>query len=155
MKDNTTPLNEIPVNYYRDHLMQLLNTIHQRYADLLINTERQFIANWQQASEPAQRLLVRLYLRKGPLFFTEKLSYIEVPYILAALAELETLELIEYDPIVYGFELIQVLPVQQSRLLFEADVAKPKKHRMGGGRGACHTIALRSHAHVSITVFRQ
>lgn len=108
-------------NYYLDYFLSMIDVVFERYSDILHDEDRYFIEQVRAASQPAIRLLVRLYMRKGPNFLVAKLKYMEIPSISDAIEELETLELIESNPQVFAHELIDLLPVATSRQLFSDD----------------------------------
>ncbi|MFZ2957732.1 MAG: hypothetical protein WA705_12665, partial [Candidatus Ozemobacteraceae bacterium] len=70
---------ELPTGYYLDHFRTLLDTVEDRYGDLLCPEERAFLEKFRDLSLPAQRLYVRLISRKGPVFRSDRLSYPEIP----------------------------------------------------------------------------
>ena len=80
--------NDLPVGYYRDNFQFLLDFVLARYADLLSPAEQAYASGFGQLSLPAQRLYVRLALRKGPVFRSDKIAYAEIPACAAAAAEL-------------------------------------------------------------------
>ena len=80
--------NDLPVGYYRDNFKFLLDFVLARYADLLSPAEQAYASGFGQLSLPAQRLYVRLALRKGPVFRSDKIAYAEIPACAAAAAEL-------------------------------------------------------------------
>jgi hypothetical protein len=96
----------------------MLNVVFERYEDILTEDDLSFFNSIDHCSNTSLRLLVRLYLRKGPNFLVAKLSYPEVPSIDNAIHELCELELIEQNPIVYAYELIELLPIASSRKFF-------------------------------------
>ncbi|MFT4820709.1 MAG: hypothetical protein ACI8PP_002261 [Candidatus Pseudothioglobus sp.] len=79
---------DLPVGYYRDNVAFLFKFVLQRYADLLTPVERAYGEQFFQLSLPAQRFYVRLALRKGPLFRSDKLQYSEIPDIASVAIEL-------------------------------------------------------------------
>ncbi|MFT4720953.1 MAG: hypothetical protein ACI9SB_002126 [Candidatus Azotimanducaceae bacterium] len=81
-------VDDLPVGYYRDNVAFLFEFVLQRYADLLTPVERAYGEQFFQLSLSAQRFYVRLALRKGPLFRSDKLQYAEIDDIAAAAAEL-------------------------------------------------------------------
>ncbi|RLJ38287.1 VRR-NUC domain-containing protein [Acidovorax sp. 106] len=74
--------------YYLHNFVQALEWVRARYADLLDMPEQDFIARFAQLPEPAQALLVRLVMRRGPWFRAGKLVYEEIGDIDAAAAPL-------------------------------------------------------------------
>ncbi|MCZ8095622.1 MAG: VRR-NUC domain-containing protein [Acidovorax sp.] len=74
--------------YYLHNFVQALEWVRARYADLLDMPEQDFIARFTQLPEPAQALLVRLVMRRGPWFRAGKLAYEEIGDIDAAAAPL-------------------------------------------------------------------
>ena len=110
-----------PDDYYLNYFRQMLNVVFERYEDILTEDDLSFFDSIDQCSNTSLRLLVRLYLRKGPNFLVAKLSYPEVPAIDIAIHELSALKLIEQNPIVYAYELIELLPIARSRKMFSDD----------------------------------
>ena len=80
--------------YYRDNFQRLCDTVEALYDDLLSPAERAWLAQWRNASEPAQCLYVRLVSRVGPWFRVAKLSYPEIGAIEPLLVELQALDLL-------------------------------------------------------------
>ncbi|MEO1088623.1 MAG: VRR-NUC domain-containing protein, partial [Acidobacteriota bacterium] len=62
--------------------------MESRYADLLTSPERAFIDDFRSLGEQAQRLYVRLAMRKGPVFRRDRLDYPEIEDLDAAAAAL-------------------------------------------------------------------
>lgn len=108
-------------DYYLNYFLRMIDVVDQRYGDILNDEVLYFIRQVRACSRQSLRLLIRLYMRKGPNFLVEKLSYAEVPDISAAIDELCDYELLAEDPEVYAFELIELLPVARSRELFSTD----------------------------------
>ena len=93
-------------NYYLDYFLAMVGTVVHRYDDILSEDDRIFLQKIDRSSHRALRLLIRLYMRKGPNFITSKLSYAEVDDVKLALQELEAQNLIEFNPQVQAWELI-------------------------------------------------
>lgn len=74
--------------YYLHNFVRALDWLRTRYADVLGAPEQDFIARFAQLPEPAQALLVRLVMRRGPWFRAGKLAYEEIGDIHAAAAPL-------------------------------------------------------------------
>lgn len=79
---------ELPIGYYLDNFLYLLDFVTDRYADLLISTEHDYARDFGRFSLSAKRLYVRLALRKGPIFRSDKVEYSEIPAVIAAVEEL-------------------------------------------------------------------
>lgn len=84
--------------YYLRNFQRALNWIADRYADLLSAIEQSFIDQFNQLPQPSQALLVRLIMRKGPLFRGARIAYPEIGSIEAAVAPLVDLEWIDTRP---------------------------------------------------------
>lgn len=80
---------ELPEGYYLDNFNHLLSQVHTQYSDLLSADELQFHQAFISLPIEAQRLLVRLLTRKGPLFRLSKLRYTEIPKLPEAAHALE------------------------------------------------------------------
>ncbi|WP_038616554.1 VRR-NUC domain-containing protein [Pseudomonas alkylphenolica] len=74
--------------YYLHNFEQVLQWIALRYADLLDDSERAFIAQFPEQPHAARALLVRMVMRKGELFRPSKLVYEEIGPPLSALQPL-------------------------------------------------------------------
>ena len=94
--------------YYLRNAQQVIRLCLSQYHDLLNAQENQQLAQLLQLDTPAQALLMRLVMRKGALFRTDKLSYPEVPDLAQALAQLSALGFIDLEPLLHLNELCQV-----------------------------------------------
>ncbi|MBY6207377.1 MULTISPECIES: VRR-NUC domain-containing protein [Halomonas] len=101
--------------YYLRHFQYVLAWVSSRHGDLLAAPERDFIAQFGGLPEPAQALLVRMVSRKGELFRTSRLDYVEVGDLGLALEELAAAELIAADPVVSHVELMTQLRLAEAR----------------------------------------
>jgi hypothetical protein len=90
-------LMELPVGYYRDNFLLLLDHGDSLYGDLLGDEEKAFSAAFRSRSLAAQRLYVRLISRKGPFFRSDRLRYQEIGDVSGPAAELEAVGLLAVD----------------------------------------------------------
>src|SRR3990167_11023818 len=67
-----------PRFYYLANFRQALTWLQARYANLLSETEHEFMRQFFALDTPAQALLVRMIMRKGSHFRLSKLSYEEI-----------------------------------------------------------------------------
>ena len=88
---------ELPVGYYRDNFLLVLDHGDSLYGDLLGDEEKAFSAAFRSRSLAAQRLYVRLISRKGPLFRSDRLRYQEIGDVSGPAAELEAVGLLAVD----------------------------------------------------------
>ncbi|MDR6712457.1 hypothetical protein J2W83_002058 [Pseudomonas hunanensis] len=77
--------------YYLHNFRQVLTWVAHRYSDLLDASEQAFLAEFQRLPQAAQAMLVRMVMRKGELFRSDKLNYAEIGDPLDALQPLLTL----------------------------------------------------------------
>nr|WP_218584060.1 VRR-NUC domain-containing protein [Pseudomonas akapageensis] len=63
---------------------RVLDWLEPRYADLFNDEERKFLADFRGLGQNSQALLVRMIMRKGPLYRASKLNYAEIGSTLAA-----------------------------------------------------------------------
>lgn len=84
--------------YYLRNAQQVIKLCLSQYSDLLTPSETQPLQQLLQLNTPSQALLVRLVMRKGTLFRTDKLSYTEVPDLTQALTLLSSLGLVSFEP---------------------------------------------------------
>lgn len=92
------PVTELPKDYYLQNFCQMTDLVHQQYSDLLSDTESAWLQAFHQAPLDAQKLYVRLLMRKGPLFRLDKLNYGEISDIPNAAEALASLGLVECLP---------------------------------------------------------
>lgn len=64
--------------YYLDNFEMVLRWIEQRYGDLLVQPEHDFITGFPALPRQSRALLVRMIMRKGTLFRSGKLRYDEI-----------------------------------------------------------------------------
>ena len=79
---------KLSAGYYLTNFVYFLDFVSERYEGILNVAEKSFFNEFRALSQDAQRLYVRLYSRKGPLFRTDKLSYEDISDIAMAVAEL-------------------------------------------------------------------
>ena len=80
----------LPAGYYLVNFELLLDTVVERYGDLLSAAERAFYVELRALSLAARRLYVRLLGRRGPLVRCDRLRYPEIADVDAAVDELVT-----------------------------------------------------------------
>lgn len=97
MNNSKAPSTDLAPDYYLRNFTFLLDWITQHYADLLTESERDFIARFQPLSHQSQCLFVRLASRKGQLFRADKLHYSEINSLSHAAQELMNAGLLEMD----------------------------------------------------------
>lgn len=69
----------LPEGYYHDNFLKLVEHAQTYYPDLLSESETHWIQTFLSLDTQTQRLLVRLYTRKGEWFRSDKLNYTEIP----------------------------------------------------------------------------
>lgn len=79
---------ELPVGYYVDNFLAILDFVDDHYDDVLTVDEKTFSRTFRSLSLDARRLYVRLMSRKGPLFRSDTLVYNEIDDIEGAAEEL-------------------------------------------------------------------
>lgn len=95
--------------YYLANFRRALDWIEARYRDVLGDDEHQFLAVFRALPEPSQALLVRMLMRKGPHFRTNRLAYDEIGCPLAAARELIAAGWIDDDPLLAHDELFPLV----------------------------------------------
>ena len=78
----------LPPKYYLDYFQDLLEFLHQHYADILGESDQEFIQQFDRLTEDAKCLFLRFSNRKGPCFRINKLAYDEIKDVSAATYEL-------------------------------------------------------------------
>ncbi len=119
--------------YYLHNFRLALAALKERYAGLLNASEAEFIGRFAELGEPAQCLLTRLVMRKGPYFRRATLHYAEVPDLDSAVQELAALRWLDPDPRVPAAQLARVLSAAELRLAVGLQRC-PRSHVPGVGR---------------------
>ncbi|HXC58298.1 MAG TPA: hypothetical protein VN645_03215 [Steroidobacteraceae bacterium] len=101
--------------YYLHNFRVAMESLRDRYADLMSPEESQFIRCFLRLPEAPQCLLTRLAMRKGPFFRRTTLRYPEIPDIAQAINMLAWQGLIELDPEVEAAALPEVLNKAEPR----------------------------------------
>ena len=106
--------------YYLDNFQQALDWLQQRYVDLLDRQELDFIRCFTALPETSRALLVRLIMRKGPHFRSDRLRYGEIGDIHDAAAPLLELGWITEDHPLDALELGKLLRREELLALLPA-----------------------------------
>ncbi|WP_206047241.1 VRR-NUC domain-containing protein, partial [Noviherbaspirillum denitrificans] len=133
--------------YYLDNFHTVVNWIGERYDALLDDAERTFIARFATVPQASRALLVRMVMRKGELFRSDKLRYEEIGNTRDAAALLADAGWIDCDPQLTLDELFSLLTKAEIDLLFRDRLPK-------GARKAEQLDALRD-AFAEARVFSQ
>lgn len=83
--------------YYLHNFQRALAWVGERYADLLDERERLFMADFAALPRASQALLTRMLMRRGPWFRASRLVYEEIPNTLDAAAPLLALGWLDAD----------------------------------------------------------
>lgn len=114
-----------PSFYYLTNFRTALAWLGERHADLLQDDEHAFLAAFATLPLPAQALLVRLVMRRGPHFRAAKLNYSEIGDIATAAAPLLALGWLHDDwPLTFA-ELFAVLRKHELIARFRDDLPSP------------------------------
>lgn len=117
--------------YYLHNFQRALAWVGERYADLLDECERRFMADFAGLPLASQALLVRMLMRRGPWFRASRLAYEEIPDSVEAAAPLLALGWLDADTPMTLDELFALHTRPELDRLFAATPAK--------GRGARRT----------------
>lgn len=98
-----------PPDYYRDNVLELMAFVMARYRSALRPEDFDFAQRFRSSDVHAQRLLVRLFMRKGPLFRVDRLDYPEVGDVSEVMDELIASRLIETRPVVPADQVLALL----------------------------------------------
>ncbi|MDR2308542.1 MAG: VRR-NUC domain-containing protein [Paucimonas sp.] len=112
--------------YYLHNFREVLGWVGQRYADLLDDQERAFITCFAGLPVSTQGLLVRMVMRKGEHFRSDKLVYAEVGDIDAALAPLLALGWVDGEPCLTLEQLGALLRKDELASVFADRLARPR-----------------------------
>lgn len=107
-----TPV-EIDPLYYLHNFNQLIDTIEQLHPDLLHEEDHLLLARYQQLSQPAQQLYIRLICRRAMHFRQTKLNYPEISMQNQAAQELASQNLLVINPALTAHELGSLMTAQE------------------------------------------
>jgi hypothetical protein len=94
------PMRVIEPFYYLDNFRSMLETLKRRDGDLLTPEESSFICEFYRLPQRSSALLVRMVMRKGPLFRAVRLVYPEIGDITEAVRPLIGLQWVDARPAV-------------------------------------------------------
>jgi VRR-NUC domain/Fanconi anemia-associated nuclease SAP domain len=117
-----------PPPYYLQNFERALTWLAQRYDDLFDTSERAFLADFARLPMPSRALLVRMLMRKGPLFRASRLRYEEIGCTLQAAQPLVTLGWIDPNPTLTIDELFALVTRSELQRTFP-DAANRKSAR--------------------------
>jgi hypothetical protein len=120
----------LPQGYYHRNFTYLLEFVAERYHAILNTEELSFLQDFQHLSRTAQRLYVRLYSRKGPLFRTDKLSYEDIPDITEAAQELISGAFLNQEQDGESEQILSLLLKDELIVLAGCPCAAMKKHEI-------------------------
>ena len=123
--------------YYLDNFHRVLEWIGERYDDLLLDDERDFIGLFATLPQCARALLVRMVMRKGTLFRASKLNYAEIGCPVEAARHLLPTGWVASDPVVSLDELFDLLQKPELATVFRLSLHEK------GARKADQLSALR------------
>jgi hypothetical protein len=112
--------------YYLHNFRQVLAWVALRYADLLDDHEQAFISAFEQLQQPAQALLVRMVMRKGELFRSDKLNYVEIGDSHCALRPLTALGWVSTQAPLSLEQLFSVLRKEELVQCFAGQLSRPR-----------------------------
>jgi hypothetical protein len=113
--------------YYLQNFHRVLDWIRERYSDLLLGQEREFIDQFTALPEASRALLVRMVMRKGELFRASKLSYDEIGCPRQAARPLAALEWIDDQPLLTLEQLFGLLTKPEIAQVFGPRLRKGRK----------------------------
>lgn len=99
---------DLPEGYYLANVKTLFDHVETVYADILGSDYLNFLYQFKQLSDDAQKLIVRLLNRSNHLFRLNKLNYPEIKSIPQAIQELNTKKILQVNP---GLNHEDILPL--------------------------------------------
>ena len=105
-------------HYYLRNFQRALAWVEERYDDLLDGAERAFLQAFERLPLASQALLVRMLMRKGPLFRATRLVYAEIGCVLEAAQPLVALGFVDSAPLLTLDELFELSARPELVLMF-------------------------------------
>nr|WP_232247611.1 VRR-NUC domain-containing protein [Pseudomonas putida] len=111
---------------------QVVLWVEQRYQDLLDEQELAFIRAFSQLQAPAQALMVRMVMRKGELFRSDRLDYAEIGDSALALQPLQVLGWVREPEQLELEQLFALLRKEELARCFARQLSRPRaaKHEL-------------------------
>lgn len=118
--------------YYLYNFRQVVLWVEQRYQDLLDDQELAFIRAFSQLQAPAQALMVRMVMRKGELFRSDRLDYAEIGDTALALQPLQALGWVREPEQLELEQLFALLRKDELARCFARQLSRPRaaKHEL-------------------------
>jgi hypothetical protein len=129
--------------YYLDNFQTALDWLAGRCQPLLGAQEQDFLERFPQLPQASQALLVRLLMRKGPVFRVSRLGYIEIGPTAAALQPLLKTGWIEADPLLELDQLFSLLTRAELDQAFPEMPRALRKHELQAALAAEQPAARR------------
>lgn len=115
--------------YYLDNFQRVLDWIAQRYSDLLSDEEHNFLNQFPTLPHTSRALLVRMVMRKGELFRSGKLRYVEIPCTGLAAAPLIAAGWITDNPALTIEQLVELLRKPEIAAVFHLSASEKLKKK--------------------------
>jgi hypothetical protein len=110
--------------YYLHNFHQVLDWIADRYSDLLLDWEADWISSFQELPENTRALLVRFVMRKGRLFRSSKLRYQEIGCTHEAAKALVDISWVDDRPLLCADEIYGLLNKAELAVLLQGQAEK-------------------------------
>ncbi|MNF40934.1 VRR-NUC domain protein [compost metagenome] len=112
--------------YYLNNFSRVLDWLEPRYGDVLNDEEQRFLTDFRGLSKASQALLVRMVMRKGPLYRASKLNYAEIGCTIEAAAPLLALGRLDDRQPLSLEQLFEVLVKPEIASCFAPLLAHPR-----------------------------
>jgi len=112
--------------YYLHNFRQVLQWVEQRYADVLDAQELAFLQAFAALQQPAQALMVRMVMRKGELFRSDRLEYAEIGDTQQALQPLQALGWVREPEQLSVEQLFALLRKDELAQCFASQLSRPR-----------------------------
>ncbi|WP_426807907.1 VRR-NUC domain-containing protein [Pseudomonas sp. WOUb67] len=112
--------------YYLHNFRQVVLWVEQRYQDLLDDQELAFIRAFNLLQAPAQALMVRMVMRKGELFRSDRLDYAEIGDTTLALQPLQALGWVQEPEQLQLEQLFGLLRKDELARCFASQLSRPR-----------------------------
>ncbi|UYG03284.1 VRR-NUC domain-containing protein [Halomonas sp. LR3S48] len=109
--------------YYLANFRFVLGWVCERHGELLTAAEQGFVENFEAMPQPSQALLVRMVMRKGELFRSDKLAYAEIGDTQRAMAPLVEAGWVDANPALALDELFRLLRLDELRRALAEEIA--------------------------------